>query len=123
MDPARFGSGSCMEIFEAIEKYSYQLGGKSLNFKKCTSFCNFLESLINRYSIKDPEPDPQFRISDPDPGAQLITDPLDPNPQHCYLLYICMKTSTNQNWQTLPVEENEQKMAAYLIMVLMSISE
>jgi hypothetical protein len=38
--------------------------------------------LIN---IKDLErdSDPYFRITDPDPGGQIITDPSDPDPQHC----------------------------------------
>jgi hypothetical protein len=38
--------------------------------------------------MKDPEPK---KDPDPDPGGQIIKDPLDPDPQHCFLEFKLLK--------------------------------
>jgi hypothetical protein len=55
-------------------------------------YCQINSKSKKGYFIKskDPDLDPYFGITDPNPGPedQLITDPLDPDPQNKYQIYV-----------------------------------
>ncbi len=74
-DPAESRSQPC--IFETLEKKSLKkVGSKLLNIIQNIEFfhSNLFESLI---TSKDSDPDPELAL-----GCKLITDWLDPDPQH-----------------------------------------